>query len=65
MPRNIPEEQTRLIRQFYLSFKKFYCINEAGKLLPLRLNLAGIPGPAAANRECLKNGWQSLSRNKS
>ena len=47
---------TRLIHQFYLSFKKYYCIDETGNFLASRLNLAGTPGPATVNRECLKNG---------
>lgn len=48
--------QTRLILQFYLSFKKYSCVSKTGNSLASRLNLAGTPGPATANRECLKNG---------
>jgi hypothetical protein len=59
---NIPEEQTRLIHQFYLSFKKYSCISETGNILASRLNLAGTPGPATANRECLKNGSPNLTQ---
>jgi len=34
----------------------YYSINETGNFLALRLNLAGTPRPATANRECLKIG---------
>jgi hypothetical protein len=54
--RKIPEEQTHLLHQFHLSFKRYSCINEIGNFSESRLNLAGTPGPATARRECLKNG---------